>query len=50
MPNNVTQIAGAILMYDAGHPKLVLSDHLAGSDGEGGRSRVQDGRDTYASG
>ena len=41
-------IAGASLMFDAEHPKRLLCDHLAGWGAEGGRSRVQDGGDTYA--
>ena len=34
------------LVYDAGHPKLVLCDNLEGWGGEGGGRELQDGRDT----
>ena len=33
------------LLYDAGNPKLVLSDKLEGCNGEGGGREGQEGRD-----
>ena len=34
------------LMYDTGHPKLVLCDNLEGEDGKGGGREVQGRGDT----
>ena len=42
----VQQIATESLMYDAGHPKLVLCDNLERWSGEGGGRGIQDGGDT----
>ena len=42
----VKQISSASLMYEAGHPKLVLCDNLEGWGGEGGGRGVQEGGDT----
>ena len=38
-------IASGNLLYDAGNPKLVLYDHLAGWDGKGDGKEVQEGGD-----
>ena len=35
------------LMYDTGHPKLVLCDNLEGWGGEGGGREIQEGGVTY---
>ena len=41
----VKYMASENLLYDTGNPKLVLYDHLAGWDGEGGGKEVQEGGD-----
>ena len=42
-------MTNASLMYEAGHPRLVLWGNPEGYDGKGGGRGVQDGGDTYMS-